>query len=566
MRDLNASVHSLHWIINDFLRPVAYSEFRPSLFGVRSISLADVGTRYADPRKISNNSSSVDDTALVDASLEYAGDTLFSGDPDQPLRTPVLTEDLSGGAPHAQVKCSSAKSESNTVESVNEYFEVPFTPRAFVGREELLRELVDYFSSTSEGQKRVMISGVAGIGKSQLAARVAFELRKLFYGVSWINASSHELIRAGLADVARILHLVPHHSAGYRFLASLRKPWLLIMDNADESNLLVEDYLPSNQLGSILSITRRPVSSVSCTPGSSWRSYALEGLSKREEAELVLSAAGRKQPYNTADVMTASHIAAAVGDLPLALYQAGVTVASGICDLESYVKMFSAKMQSFKNDQQGRLSPIDTRMDQLFQLSLQALNEDALQILKLVSCFNADNIPTDVFLGTIRRHHSSSEGHAEMWDDEWNNAPRLITSPIIPHQLRLIVNKLLRIPRLQRMFRTPAILPSILKPTSLSQSSTELRVQDALENLRRYGLIDWDNCRATFSVYRLLQEYTRKFLSLGDEAVICEYAMAILADCINFEQDSFSRAVVSVDVRCLILHIIDVRRRHLEVL
>ena len=114
------------------------------------------------------------------------------------------------------------------------YYDVPTSlSPLFVGRQDLLRDLVTYLSPPSEIQKRVIISGMGGMGKTQLAVRVASELRTLFHGVFWINASSSELIKAGWANIAHYFGPETNYRAGIHCLTSLRKPWLLIMDNAE---------------------------------------------------------------------------------------------------------------------------------------------------------------------------------------------------------------------------------------------------------------------------------------------------------------------------------------------
>ena len=567
MQNLNASMHLMYAIIDKFLQPVTCSDFRPSLFGVHSISLVDVGTRYVHPRQISSRPSSVNGILLADGSYGYAQDSFSSGDQDEQSPTSVPSISHAASASQTQVRHSSVRSEGNTEDRINTYCNLPHAPSPiFVGRQGLLNELVDYLSSPSDGQKRVVISGLGGMGKTQLAIRVAVELRKLFFGIFWIDASSYEHIRAGWADIAKIFGLEPNYQAGLQYFASLKKPWLLIMDNADQLDALVEDFLPLNDLGCILLTTRDSAFTTRYSVGSPWKSYALTGISEREGAELLLLAARRKEPHRAADIETASQIAASLLCIPLALLQAGSYLTATSCKLEEYFELYQARAASFRISQRAQFS-LTATLDQTFRISMQKLEKDALQILKLLPFFHADSIPTDIFFGTLRKYHSSLEGHAEMWDDEWIDAPPPITSPIIPYQLRSAINQLLQSPTLRRIFRTPAIMPDLLKSANSSTSVAEVRIQDALRNLERCGFIKWDSRKATFSVHRVLQDYVRKsVLSLGEEALNCEYVMAVLANCIKLEQQTFSRAVVSVEVRCLIPHIIDVRQRHLEVM
>ena len=480
--------------------------------------------KYVDPCHISNHASSMNDISITEGSYESTQDSGLSRDQNGQSPTSVPNADHACGATQAQVYRSFLRSEDT---SINEHFKITSSLSSiFVGRQGLLRELVEFFTSKSESQKRVIISGMGGIGKTQLAARVACELRENFYGVFWIDASSYELIRAGWARIARILGLEPNHRAGMHYFAGLREPWLLIMDNVEEPNVFVEDFLPPNDLGCVLLTTRYPA----ITVGLPWKSYDLTGLSEREGAELILIASGRKKPYSPADIKTASQIAASLDYLPLALHQAGKSVAEGLCELESYLELYRA---SYKNSQYSRTSYTATLIDETFRIATQGMDEDTLQILKLIPYFHAENIPIELFLGTLRKYHSLSEGHTKIWDDEWTDASLPVTSPIIPNQLRSTVDRLLRSPTWRRISRTPAIMPDLLKSTDSSTSEAMNRIEHALTNLQRRGFVRWHSRRTAFSVHRVLQEYVRRrVLNLGEEAVNCESAMEIMANCI----------------------------------
>ena len=83
LQNLNASMHSMHLIIDQYIQPVACSDFRPSLFGVCSIPLVDIGTRYVGARQTSSQPSSVNDISLPTDAYEYGQDSFASGDHDK---------------------------------------------------------------------------------------------------------------------------------------------------------------------------------------------------------------------------------------------------------------------------------------------------------------------------------------------------------------------------------------------------------------------------------------------------------------------------------------------------
>jgi tetratricopeptide (TPR) repeat protein len=156
------------------------------------------------------------------------------------------------------------------------YFIVPFDQNdRFIGRESQLAELEERVFASKETTK-IAITGVGGIGKSQLALELAYRIRQSYNNCSvfWISASDIDSIHQAYAHIAQkldilgwvdekkdVMKLVQLHlsrkSAGQ---------WLQIFDNADDANLgfvglatpqvgSLIDCLPQSELGSIVFTT-----------------------------------------------------------------------------------------------------------------------------------------------------------------------------------------------------------------------------------------------------------------------------------------------------------------------
>jgi MoxR-like ATPase len=82
---------------------------------------------------------------------------------------------------------------------------IPFLPENnFTGREDELQRLKDDIASP-DGPRVLALTGLGGIGKTQIAAQFARRARKDIpgYAVFWIQCTSIESIQKGFVDITR---------------------------------------------------------------------------------------------------------------------------------------------------------------------------------------------------------------------------------------------------------------------------------------------------------------------------------------------------------------------------
>ncbi|KFY29860.1 hypothetical protein V494_08419 [Pseudogymnoascus sp. VKM F-4513 (FW-928)] len=155
----------------------------------------------------------------------------------------------------------------------NQYFNVVL-PRTknFVGRSKELAQL----TTDLESGNKVVIAGLGGIGKSQIALEYCYEYRKKYPTsyVWWIDAVKTARIAQAYSDIAETLHLPI--SSKDNLMRDVRNwfsqpengQWLLIFDNVDDPEAIFEhtidgqtgsmiDYLPYNHQAGQIIITSR---------------------------------------------------------------------------------------------------------------------------------------------------------------------------------------------------------------------------------------------------------------------------------------------------------------------
>ncbi|MER7968524.1 FxSxx-COOH system tetratricopeptide repeat protein [Streptomyces sp. NPDC096080] len=140
------------------------------------------------------------------------------------------------------------------------------------GRDALIEQLESALSVLASPRLQVLC-GMGGAGKTAIALEVVHRRLCLAQQVWWVDAGQHTTLEAGLRAVARQAGAPDEQvRAGdaadvlWSYLARYERPWLLVVDNADEPALLDGAgrlsegtgwiRLPANNAGSVLVTTR----------------------------------------------------------------------------------------------------------------------------------------------------------------------------------------------------------------------------------------------------------------------------------------------------------------------
>ncbi len=196
-------------------------------------------------------------------------------------------------------------------------FRLPPRQPLFVGREDTIDALRDKLLEPGPHRAKATVTGVPGIGKSELALAYGYRFASDYDLVWWLSAHDEQSLLLSLAQLARAMReeeLLDVQFAEYGTTAALAelasgnriKRWLLIFDNADDPSLL-RRRLPDGDIGHVL------------VTSSTARDSTIEltELSTTDSRYLL----GRHLPGLS--IADANRIAAAVEALPLALQLAG---------------------------------------------------------------------------------------------------------------------------------------------------------------------------------------------------------------------------------------------------
>jgi hypothetical protein len=267
----------------------------------------------------------------------------------------------------------------------------------FSGRELLLAEVHTRLTAADLAVRRVALTGLGGVGKTQLAVEYAYRQRADYDLVWWVRAEQPATLLgdyaalAGQAPLAADLQLAkdaPQEAvvAAVRAWLERHHRWLLLFDNAAQPQAMME-LLPRSGTGHVLLTLRAETGWEQLTTPLS-----VDVLTPADAAGLLLARSGDHGPAAAA---AANTLATALGGLPLALEQAGAYVATtGTVTLASYAQLFATRALELL----GRGQPLGYQrtVATTLSLALQRLRETApaaVDLLTLASFLAPDDLP-----------------------------------------------------------------------------------------------------------------------------------------------------------------------------
>ena len=202
-----------------------------------------------------------------------------------------------------------------------------------------------------------------------------------------------------------------------RYLTNSPKPWLLILDNADDPLLDISLFFPVGNRGTVIITSRNPECNCHATVGS----IRLSGM-ESDEAITLLLRSGRlpSEDENLRDL--ALPIVQTLWYLALALSHAGAFIRHRTCSLEDYLDIYKRHRKELLSS-----GPVQASSDYRYtvyttwEISVDSINElarnesgstasDALELLSLFGFCHFDDIMENMFksahdnIGRTKKH------------------------------------------------------------------------------------------------------------------------------------------------------------------
>ncbi len=353
------------------------------------------------------------------------------------------------------------------------YWQSPF----FTGRDEILVNLYRAFTSSEMPMSIQALSGLAGMGKTQVAVEYAYKYASAYQAVLWVHADSAEILLSSFINLAETLNLPERNDADQHLIIKAVKQWLqrnnrwlLVIDNLEDINLL-RDIVPFPHSGHIL-ITMR-----SHHTGHMAYRIGFKPLSRDDGALLLLRRAKLLPPRTTlsealeTDRVLAREIARVTDGLPLALDQAGAYIEETGRGLADYVNLYQKYLSLFLQRRGASSQDHPASVTTTFSLSLEkvkALNPAAAELLEFCAFLHPDAIPEEMFIDGAAEFH-----------------PALQTAVADPLELDRTIEDLLKFSLIQRKSDQNILTVHRLVQAVIKSSLSEEQQQEHIERLTR---------------------------------------------------------------------------------
>ncbi|MEV0582834.1 FxSxx-COOH system tetratricopeptide repeat protein [Nonomuraea sp. NPDC050310] len=291
---------------------------------------------------------------------------------------------------------------------------VPQRNMNFTGRGDLLERLREGLRSDvtavlpdqDQGHVPRTLHGLGGVGKTQLVIEYAHRFKHEYDLVWWIPADQTMLMKSALAGLASRLRLPVAPSLGVEavttaVLDALRRGepysrWLLIFDNADAPED-IEDVIPHGP-GHVLITSRN----------HRWQgvvdTISVDVFERDESIEFLLKRVRRGISRDQA-----GQLADALGNLPLALEQAGALQVETGMPAEEYLRLLEERVTELLAV--SKPSDYPHSMTAAWSISVAQLRErmpEAVDLLRACAFFGPEPIPRNVFRQLPAEYAASS--------------------------------------------------------------------------------------------------------------------------------------------------------------
>ncbi|QRV82813.1 kinesin light chain [Ceratobasidium sp. AG-Ba] len=386
----------------------------------------------------------------------------------------------------------------------------PAPTPVFTGREDIISQIAE---SISHGNRKRCVSvlyGLGGSGKTQLALKMVEVTHDMWSDIVFVDATTKETATAALASFAKKKRIGESHENALNWLSNRRERWLMVVDNADDPTVNINQYLPAGTTGSILITTRiEQYALLAC----SWDvSYRVANMRPEEALALLFKMAGMSDSETpgteriaATQLLESKPVSKNVGYLALAIVQAGAYIFVSKRSIAQYLEM----LIQYRKETLEKYNRLPARIDSYhktvyttWHMSYVLLGEPAQRLLHLMAFMH----------------------HTEISEETFRRAAinlRSYKSEIPATESEIQVQEYL----------TGCLQPYI-HPTGLWNSSAFV---DSMTELLSYSLISFDKLSNDYSLHVLVHDWARTVIEYPSD-VATQHTALLLAVSVDYAE------------------------------
>ncbi|KAG8766152.1 hypothetical protein FRC12_007058 [Ceratobasidium sp. 428] len=364
---------------------------------------------------------------------------------------------------------------------------------------------INCLTSNAKERRVFVFHGLGGAGKTQLALRTVEKTRDYWSDVIFIDATSLETLTSTLRQFAIARSLGDTYESTLLWLSSYTERWLLVFDNADDTSLDLEGYLPKGTHGRVLITTRtRDITLLAQGPESD---YNVSSMESEESLQLLLAVARASAPtLSDEDRDIANAIVHDLGHLALAIVHAGAYIWRTSCTLSAYRQLYKERPQQILDrytKMPVSISGYERTVYATWKMSYDLLDEHAKKMLWLMAYLQRDRITVEIF----RRA-----------------ATRMMTFEPI-----LALNDIDR----GALDETKSYLSNFLQPDAGWDLDLFLTTMAEIQSC---SLISFDRANETYELHTLVQEWIRTVIPYSPQKALAQSTFLITLSIDNGEE------------------------------
>jgi len=327
----------------------------------------------------------------------------------------------------------------------------------FIGREIYIEKLHEALKSDGAAALSQLqaISGYGGIGKTETAIKYADRYKDEYKDVFWVNADSTESLISSYVNIAGLLNLSVKNNKEQDLIVDAVKHWLetdsgwlLIFDNADNPNL-VKDFIPLRPKGHIILTSRAQIFSNLGIMDP----IKMDEMSADESKEFLLIRTGRNNhQLEQIEIDAIEQLGEKLDHFPLALEQAGAYIHEKSSSFNDY--LISYRKRGIELLEKTTLDRYQKTVATTWSLNFEQVEQTsnaAIDLLYVSAFLNPYSIPLELI----------AQGANEL-------------GPVLCESLADV-------------------------------ESNPLALDEVLDPLKKYSLINRDPVSPTYSIHRMVQ-------------------------------------------------------------